>query len=81
MATVSTMAVIPLLFGTMRVDPETQLMPVATVATVPVVWMVFPAFAAQVFPQFLAELRAHPGKYSYGSPGVGSLGHLNLAGP
>ncbi|MDF3852522.1 Bug family tripartite tricarboxylate transporter substrate binding protein [Achromobacter denitrificans] len=79
MATVSTMAVNPLLYGTKRVDPETQLKPVAPVATVPVVWMVNPAFPAQDFPQFLAELRAHPGKYSYGSPGVGSLGHLNLA--
>ncbi|CAB3894767.1 Bug family tripartite tricarboxylate transporter substrate binding protein [Achromobacter anxifer] len=79
MATVSTMAVNPLLYGTKRVDPEKQLKPVASVATVPVVWMVNPAFPAQDFAQFLAELRAHPGKYSYGSPGVGSLGHLNLA--
>ncbi|MGH8818614.1 MAG: Bug family tripartite tricarboxylate transporter substrate binding protein [Achromobacter pestifer] len=79
MATVSTMAVNPLLYGTQRVDPARQLMPVASVATVPVVWMVNPAFPAQDFPQFLAELRAHPGKYSFGSPGVGSLGHLNLA--
>jgi tripartite-type tricarboxylate transporter receptor subunit TctC len=79
MATVSIMAVNPLLYGTKRVDPEKQLKPVASVATVPVVWMVNPAFPAQDFAQFLAELRAHPGKYSYGSPGVGSLGHLNLA--
>ncbi|OAD13660.1 Bug family tripartite tricarboxylate transporter substrate binding protein [Achromobacter insolitus] len=79
MATVSTMAVNPLLYSTKRVDPQTQLAPVASVATVPVVWMVNPAFPAQDFAQFLAELRAHPGKYSYGSPGVGSLGHLNLA--
>ncbi|WP_258129064.1 Bug family tripartite tricarboxylate transporter substrate binding protein [Achromobacter anxifer] len=79
MATVSTMAVNPLLYGTKRVDPEKQLKPVASVATVPVVWMVNPAFPAQDFTQFLAEVRAHPGKYSYGSPGVGSLGHLNLA--
>ena len=79
MATVSTMAVNPLLYGTRRVDPATQLKPVAQVATVPVVWMVNPSFPAQDFAQFLAELRANPGKYSYGSPGVGSLGHLNLA--
>jgi tripartite-type tricarboxylate transporter receptor subunit TctC len=79
MATVSTMAVNPLLYGTKRVDPATQLKAVASVATVPVVWMVNPAFPAQDFAQFLAELRAHPGKYSFGSPGVGSLGHLNLA--
>lgn len=79
MATVSTMAVNPLLYGTQRVDPARQLVPVASVATVPVVWMVNPAFPAQDFPQFVAELRAHPGKYSFGSPGVGSLGHLNLA--
>lgn len=79
MATVSTMAVNPLLYGTQRVDPARQLTPVASVATVPVVWMVNPAFPARDFPHFLAELRAHPGKYSFGSPGVGSLGHLNLA--
>ena len=79
MATVSTMAVNPLLYGTRRVDPATQLTPVGAVATVPVVWMVNPAFPATDFAQFLAELRAHPGKYSFGSPGVGSLGHLNLA--
>lgn len=79
MATVSTMAVNPLLYGTQRVDPARQLVPVASVATVPVVWMVNPAFPAQDFSQFVAELRAHPGKYSFGSPCVGSLGHLNLA--
>ncbi|MCV6805108.1 Bug family tripartite tricarboxylate transporter substrate binding protein, partial [Achromobacter ruhlandii] len=79
MATVSTMAVNPLLYGTARVDPATQLKPVGSVANVPVVWMVNPAFPATDFAQFLAELRAHPGKYSFGSPGVGSLGHLNLA--
>jgi tripartite-type tricarboxylate transporter receptor subunit TctC len=47
MATVSTMAVNPLLYGTKRVDPATQLKAVASVATVPVVWMVNPAFPAQ----------------------------------
>lgn len=79
MATVSTMAVNPLLYGTARVDPAKQLTAVGSVANVPVVWMVNPAFPATDFAQFLAELRAHPGKYSFGSPGVGSLGHLNLA--
>ncbi|MFA1685644.1 Bug family tripartite tricarboxylate transporter substrate binding protein [Achromobacter dolens] len=79
MATVSTMAVNPLLYGTARVDPAKQLTAVGSVANVPVVWMVNPAFPATDFAQFLAELRGHPGKYSFGSPGVGSLGHLNLA--
>jgi hypothetical protein len=48
------MAVNALLYGTQRVDPAWQLAPVASVATVPMVWTVIPAFLAQDFPRFLA---------------------------
>ena len=65
------------LYGQMPFDQK-ALVPVSFVVRVPNVLMVNPATVkARTLEDFLAEVKANPGKYSYGSPGNGSTGHLS----
>ncbi len=57
---------------------QKDLAPVSFVVRVPNVLLVNPATVkARTLDDFLAEVKANPGKYSYGSPGNGSTGHLS----
>jgi tripartite-type tricarboxylate transporter receptor subunit TctC len=44
----------------------------------PLFFAIHPSIPAQNFPQFVALARANPGKYSYGSSGVGSIMQLAM---
>jgi len=57
-------------------DPVKQFTPIGNICTLPMAFVVNPGFPAQNVPELIRELKAHPGKYSYASPGVGSLQHL-----
>ena len=50
----------------------------AHVANVANVIAVNPNFPAKDYKEFLAVLKANPGKYTFASPGAGSLGHVNI---
>ena len=79
MATVSTHGANPAVYGSrLRYDPVKDFSPVTNVATTPSVFAVNPRLPAQDMNQFLSMARANPGKYSFGSPGNGSLGHANI---
>lgn len=66
----------PHLYANMPFDPAKDLVPVASVARVPF-YLVVPADSGiQDFKGFVAGLKAHPGEWSYGSPGNGSSPHL-----
>ena len=57
---------------------QDALVPVSFVVRVPNVLMVNPnGVKARNLADFVAELKANTGKYSYGSPGNGSTGHLS----
>src|SRR3712207_3400074 len=60
-------------------DVERELMPVASYGIAPFMLLVRPDFPATDLPSFLALLRAHPGKYSHNSSGVGGAQHLLTA--
>jgi tripartite-type tricarboxylate transporter receptor subunit TctC len=66
----------PHLFAKLAVDPMKDLEPVAPAAIVSVFLQIRPAIPAQSLPEFIAHLRANPGKLNYGSPGNGSSPHL-----
>jgi tripartite-type tricarboxylate transporter receptor subunit TctC len=57
-------------------DPVKQFVPVGGVCTLPMAFVVNPDFPAKSVAELVRQLKANPGKYSYASPGVGSLQHL-----
>ena len=59
-----------------RLDPVKSFTPVGGIAMLPMAFVVNPGFPAQSTRELIAELKANPRKYTYASPGVGSLQHL-----
>lgn len=70
------MTVNPFLYTRMPFDADKDLLPVASVARVLVFLMAHPSVPVANPPEFIAYLKANPGKLSYGSAGSGSSPHL-----
>ncbi|MCK0207327.1 tripartite tricarboxylate transporter substrate binding protein [Starkeya koreensis] len=77
MGTVSTHALNPALYRNLPYDPVTGFAPVSLLVIVPNALVVHPGFPANTLAEFIAELKANPGKYSYASAGNGTPGHLS----
>ncbi len=74
-ATVSTMIVYP----AAHPNPQYTLdnfVPITNIASMPNIITVTPSFPAKDLKEFIAVLKASPGKYSYASSGVGSINHM-----
>src|SRR5581483_2386849 len=76
MATVSTHAINPGLYKKMPYDPVQDFSPVAQVGVTPCVLAVNSAMPVSDVKGLIALLKANPGKYSFGSSGMGSILHL-----
>ncbi|MCZ7010133.1 tripartite tricarboxylate transporter substrate-binding protein, partial [Salmonella enterica] len=59
-------------------DPIKDFVPVTNVVAIPSVFAVHPSVPAKTMKEFIALAKANPGKYSFASPGAGSLGHVNI---
>ena len=66
----------PHLYKSLPFDPVKDLEPVAAAARILVFLVVKPDLPAKSVEEFLALVRANPGKLSYGSPGSGSSPHI-----
>jgi len=66
----------PHLYSKMPFDPAKDLIPVAAAARVLVFLEVKPTLPVNNIREFLAYMKANPGKLSFGSPGNGSSPHL-----
>jgi len=80
MATVSTHGANPAVYPDLKYDPRRDFAPITNVLAVPSVFALHPSVPARTMKEFIALAKAHPRKYSFASPGVGSLGHADIAG-
>ena len=76
MATVSTHAINPGLYKKMPYDPVRDFTPVSQVGVTPTLLGVNPSLPATDVKSLVALVKANPGKYTYGSSGLGSILHL-----
>ena len=67
------------LYASMPFDPERDFVTVSNVADMPMMVVVNPKVEAKTLAEFVALARAHPNKLNFGSPGIGTTGHLGLA--
>jgi tripartite-type tricarboxylate transporter receptor subunit TctC len=75
-ATVSTHAINPGLYGKMPYDPIRDFAAVAQVGVTPTMLSVHPSVPATDIKSLVALVQQNPGKYTYGSSGLGSILHL-----
>jgi tripartite-type tricarboxylate transporter receptor subunit TctC len=73
-----TVAINPALYKKLRYDPQRDFAPVALIGTVPNVLVVHPSTPVASVGEFIAYAKASPGKYSFGSSGIGSTLHLAM---
>jgi len=78
MGTVSTHGASPAIYKKVAYDPVRDFQPITNVMSVPSVLVVHPRLPARTLKEFIALAKAAPGKYSFASPGSGSLGHANV---
>lgn len=66
------------LFKKLPFNPEKDFSYIGAIGKFPLALVVHPGFPAQTFPEFLAYVKANPGKVSYASVGNGSPHHLAM---
>lgn len=59
-------------------DPASSFTPIATVASAGMLLAANPKVAARGLPELVSLMKAEPGKYSYATSGVGSVGHVGM---
>jgi tripartite-type tricarboxylate transporter receptor subunit TctC len=74
----STHAIQPFLYAKLPIDPNKDLLPVSMTARAPLYLAVHPSFPANNMNELIALVKASPGKYSYGSSGIGSTHQLAM---
>ena len=68
----------PFIYANLPYDPVKDFTPMSFTARAPLFLAVPPSSPANNFADFVAMVKAAPGKYSYGSSGIGSIHHLTF---
>ena len=68
----------PSLYKQLPYDVGLDFRPVTLLAATDMLMVVNAQFPATTLPEVITHLKAHPGEYSYGSPGTGSTSHLSM---
>lgn len=66
---------VPMINPSLGYKPE-DLLPIALAGSSPIVLVVRPEFPANTIDELVALVRKNPGKFSYGSAGIGSFAHV-----
>jgi tripartite-type tricarboxylate transporter receptor subunit TctC len=72
----ATQSILPHLMTKLPYDPAKDFAPIIFIATSPNILIVHPSVPVQSAQELVAYIRANPRKLSYGTPGLGSSGHL-----
>jgi len=75
----STHAILPFLYAKLPYDADRDLIPVSLTARAPLFLAVHSSVKANTFQELIALIKAEPGKFTYGSSGIGSTHHLCMA--
>lgn len=79
MASEATASVNPHLYSKLPYDTQRDLIPVSRMLTSPYVLVARPDFPANTLKEFIDEVKRNPGKYNFGSQGIGGPNHLAMA--
>lgn len=69
-------AMLPHMTSKLGFEPEKAFVPIVHILSVPNILVVHPSVPAQSLAELVAYAKAHPGKLSFASQGVGSTGHV-----
>jgi tripartite-type tricarboxylate transporter receptor subunit TctC len=76
LANVGSLTVAPHLVSNLPYDPMRDLAPVSTAVIFPNLVVIHPSVPAKTLQEFIKLAKDSPGKYTYGSSGIGGAGHL-----
>lgn len=76
---ISNLAIDPTLYKKLPYDPDKSFAPITQMVSNSNLLVVNPGVPAKTLQEFIAYAKANPGKVSFGSSGVGSIGHLTGA--
>ena len=74
--TVTTLSIAPQLMSNPGIDPLTEFTPIARLGATSFFLSVNPSFPARTMAEWIAEIKKHPGKYTYASAGNGTPHHI-----
>ena len=75
-ATLSTHGVNPAVYAKLPYDPVKQFEPVSELVKAPGVLVVSAKMGVRTLGEFVQQVSANPGRFSYASPGNGTIGHM-----
>lgn len=76
MGSAAAIASAPSMYARLPYDPDRDLAPVVLVANQPNVLLLHPSVPARNLKEFITLTKAHPGKFNYGSSGIGATQHV-----
>jgi tripartite-type tricarboxylate transporter receptor subunit TctC len=76
MGSAAAIASAPGMYARLPYDPDRDLAPVVLVANQPNVLLLHPSVPARNLKEFIALTKANPGKFNYGSSGIGATQHM-----
>ncbi len=74
--TVNNLVINPPLFGNVTYDPYKDFEPVVLAVGFSSAFAVHPSIPAKTVSELVDEIKSHPGKYNFASPGLGTPSHL-----